>query len=257
LNLENTKSNNNLTQRTNDSQLYQLIENQNKVYEQTHDLIRENQLSIKKLYDKQLEVENINDLKKEISDNYNSFQNTFYNQTYTVLNKFQTDLNKFEKIYDDFNNHKTISEQKIQELQKKLDQYQNLQKNSQIINNLNSNNANYNNELLDAIKMFDPNQLDQFTSGISQMKEYIDNIKKYAEQTNDQIRKNYKKMAEEQQSLYQFHIDRVQLENRSKQFLLKNRERYIDLDYDYQNVYNLLDDIRKSKFELIEEYNES
>jgi len=64
-------------------------------------------------------------------------------------------------------------------------------------------------------------------------------------------------MAEEQQSLYQFHIDRVQLENRSKQFLLKNRERYIDIEYDYQNVYNLLDDIRKSKFELIEEYNKS
>jgi len=94
------------------------------------------------------------------------------------LNKFQTDLSKFEKVYDEFNNYKTISDQKIQELQKKLDQYQNLHKNSQILSNLNSNNNKYDNELLDAIRMFDPNQLDQFTSGISQMKEYIDNIKK-------------------------------------------------------------------------------
>mmetsp|Transcript_10064 Transcript_10064/g.22110 ORF Transcript_10064/g.22110 Transcript_10064/m.22110 type:complete len:96 (-) Transcript_10064:199-486(-) len=84
-------------------------------------------------------------------------------------------------------------------------------------NNYNNNNNN----------TFDPAQVDQFTSGMNQMKEYIENMKGYADKTEKELKTRFRKMLEDQHSMKQFHFDAFDHDSRNRKFVVNMRKHFL------------------------------
>lgn len=84
-----------------------------------------------------------------------------------MINNFTNQFDKYNKLVDEFQNYKQTNEQNMSEVKNKLERTQsskNIQQQQQL-------SPRTNETVSELMGNFAPNQLDQFTQGLSQMKE--------------------------------------------------------------------------------------
>lgn len=107
-----------------------------------------------------------------------------------------------------------MNERKIEDLTVKIQKSQ--RTNTPNVMSISNGNTT---QLGDQMNNFDPSQVDDFTMGLNQMKEYIDSMKHYAEKTDKEMKSKFKRMLEEQNAMRQFHFDNVESGTRHRQFI--------------------------------------
>eukprot|EP00801_Mesodinium_rubrum_P000467 Mrub_00467.p1 GENE.Mrub_00467~~Mrub_00467.p1 ORF type:complete len:967 (-),score=266.46 Mrub_00467:16-2916(-) len=239
----------------------EILNNQNRILEEQHKMIKDQQSTMQHLISQSAPGDKIDRIKDELKQQTADFQNTFYSQTYNMVNNFNDHLVKFQGLNEEFAKYRDANEKIIADLKTQLSSRSepafNARSVSQAVTEAFANNKDPNATYEQAMKTFDPNQLDEFTSGLSQMKDYIDGMKTYYEKTDKEMQQRFKKMMEEQNAIKQFHYDHYEQNQRNSNFIKDMRANYIPYDYDYSAVDVFMDEIRRDKMSIIRDYSNS
>lgn len=161
----------------------EILNNQNKILNEQHNMLKDQQSTMQHLISQSAPGDKIEKIKDELKQQTVDFQNTFYSQTYNMVNNFNDHLVKFQTLNDEFAKQRDTNENIIKDLKSQLTSRSEPQFNArsvtQAVTDAFSKNKDPISTYEQAMKTFDPNQLDDFTSGLSQMKGYIDNMKTY------------------------------------------------------------------------------
>lgn len=90
------------THRSEKTMQQEILNNQNKILNEQHNMLKDQQSTMQHLISQSAPGDKIEKIKDELKQQTVDFQNTFYSQTYNMVNNFNDHLVKFQTLNDEF-----------------------------------------------------------------------------------------------------------------------------------------------------------